>query len=184
MASKSKQKPTKERKVNRNKPFMPNLEDPKSRKRWITIFAGVIVFIMVASMIVPYMGGNGGTYKLPDTALKNDVEADKVTFNPQNIALGETYNRVDKEYFVLFGTAEVTSELASGISGFPVYTVDSSAFGNKSLTQGNTTVNGIPQNPNAIKIKKDAAMIRIKDKKAIAFQGDKTAVQNYIKTIK
>ncbi|WP_423364251.1 hypothetical protein [Mycoplasma sp. P36-A1] len=183
MASNKNMKKTANKARNSKAGLKMDFSDEKTKKRIITAIVAVVVIIMVASMIVPYMGGNSGTYKLSDSALKGDVEYTAADYNPQDILVGETYNRVDKEYVVLFGTAEQTSNMAAGITKLPVYTVDSTTFDNSSLTKDVTNASSLPQAPKDIKISKELALIRIKDGKATVFKNTSATAEQYIKEL-
>ncbi|MDF9866917.1 hypothetical protein OKW22_000472 [Bacilli bacterium PM5-3] len=161
-------------------PFKTELKDDRNKKL-VLIVVGIIIVVMVGTLILPYMSGEGNkNYKLPNSVLVADENTEGITYSAQSILLGETFNRVDKEYFVLFGTSENVNELASKITREAYYFVDSSKVQNISLTKNVSSGKKLPQNPNEIKIKKDVALIKIKNGKAIKFINSKADVTAYI----
>ena len=165
-------------------PFKKELKNDRNKKA-VIIGVVVIVVVMIGSMIVPYLGGQSSTYSLPETALKQDeTPAETEGFNAQDISLGQTFNRVDKEYIVVFGSMSDTSELSGKITRDTLYTVDKDKFVNKSLTEKVSDGKEKPKEPKDIKIDKDVALIKIKDGKTVEFFNTKKEVENYIKDLK
>lgn len=165
-------------------PFKKELKNDRNKKA-IVIGVIIIVIVMVGSLIVPYLGGQKSSYTLPETALKADETiADSEKFNAQQISVGQTFNRSEKEYIVIFGNATNTSELAAKITKNAVYTVDSDKFVNKSLTTDIKKGKDKPTQPSEIKIKKDVALIKIKEGKVVEFFNTKKEVEKFIKSIK
>lgn len=167
-------------------PFKKELKDNRNRKA-IVIGVVIIVIVMIGGMIVPYLGGQTKSFSLPDTALKGDETIQESEgINAQSISLGQTFEMKDKEYIVLFGDVSSTSELASKITRDTLYVVDKDKFVNNNLTKDVNALDEyeFPKSAKDIKIKKDVALIKIKDKKVVEFFATKDDVEEYIKQLK
>ena len=165
-------------------PFKKEL-DNKRNKKLIGAVVGIIVIVMIGTMILPYMSG-GGTknYTLPNSVLTADEQTSEAAYNAQQISLGETFNRIDDEYYVLLGSAENISEFATSITRETYYTVDTTKAENKEATKDVSKGKELPQKPSEVKIKKDAALILIKKGKATKFINTKSEVKKYIDKLK
>ncbi|MDL2211775.1 hypothetical protein LJB88_02745 [Erysipelotrichaceae bacterium OttesenSCG-928-M19] len=153
----------------------------KRNNRIVYAVVIIIIVVMVGTLILPYMTGSSTTnYSLPSDVLKADEATTEDSYSVQNISVGETYNRVDTEYYVLFGSQEDTAELAQKIARDAYYLVDSSQEINSSLTKDVDKGKDLPNKPADIKIKKDVALIHIKEGKAIKFIDNKTDVTKFI----
>ncbi len=166
-------------------PFKHELKKKRNNKL-IYFVAGVIIVVMVGTLVLPYFNGAGASknYKLPNEVLTANESKREPMYSTQRIVVGSTYNRIDKEYYVLFGTTEETSAIGGKITNLPYYVVDSTLAVNKSLTTKIADGKELPKVPGEIKIQKDVALIKIKDGKATKFIDNKKEVEKYVDTLK
>ena len=168
-----------------NSPFKKDLKRKRNNKV-VYFVAGLIIVVMVGTLIFPYFSGTGttGNYTLPNEVLTaNEIKRDP-EYNPQKITVGSTFNRVDKDYYVFFGNAQNLDSVAGKITTAPYYLVDSAQGINKSLTTKVADSKALPTVPAQIKIKKDLALIHIKDGKAVKFINNKSEVEKFISELK
>lgn len=150
-------------------PFKKEL-DNRRNKKIIFVVVAIIIIAMVSTLIIPYLSGSATkNWSLPDTVLKADETPTDNTFTAQNILVGETFNRPEKEYYVLFGTAEKMSEVESDLVRTTYYKVDSSLFENNVLTKDVDKGSDLPKKPSDIKVKDKVALLQVKDGKAVKF---------------
>lgn len=165
-------------------PFEKELKDTRNKKI-IGIVAGIIVIIMVATMFLPYLSNQDNlNYKLPNEILTAKEDTSKQQFSINKISLGQSFNRLEDDYYVLFGKEEDLYDIQNSLSGKNVYLVNPDLSVNSSLLNDVNKAKALPQNPNEIKIKDKIAIIRIENHKATKFLNTKANVEKYVKTIK
>lgn len=165
-------------------PFEKELKDNRNKKI-VGIVAVLIVVVMVATMFLPYLSGqNNLNYKLPNEILVAKENTSSQTFALNKISVGQTFNRIEDDYYVLFGDDSDTYEIKSLLSNKSVYLVNPELSINKSLLKDTSSAKSLPQNPSDIKIKDKVALIRIKNNKAVNFYNTKASVLKYVNSIK
>ena len=161
-------------------PFKEELKLNRNKKL-VAGIAILIVVVMIGTLIFPYfVGGGPSNYRLPKEVLKAKESTENINYSTQNIVLGSTFNRSEKEYYVFFGTREDISEIASKLTRETYYIVDSTLAQNNSLKIDVKDGKSLPQVPKDIKIKDKIALIKIENGKATKFIDNKKEVTDYI----
>lgn len=165
-------------------PFDKELKS-KRNKKIIGIVAVIIVVVMVGTMFLPYLSGqNNINYKLPEEVLKAKEDTSKQTFSVNSISLGQTFNRSEDDYYVLFGNQDDLMSVQEKLLTKNVYLVDPNLSVNASLKKDINEGKTLPSQPSEIKIKDQIALIRIKNHKTVTFLNTQKAVNEYVKKLK
>lgn len=131
----------------------------KDRGRWFVPIIIIIVIAMVSSLFISMIGTSSSDFTLQ--GLKTAETAEPATFNEKNIILGQTFNRIDEEYYVVF-TNEAGKAMLSDVTPVDkiVYYVDGTKFHSSSAFTDKAGKK-LPTNPSEIAITDDIAVIHI-----------------------
>lgn len=156
----------------------------KKRKIIILVVVALIVLSMSATLIIPYIGNTShGYWTLPEDNLKSNRNDTDSTYNNQAITLGESFNRNEKEYYVLIGDKEGMESVIPNLARVDYYTVDTSAYLNKAALENVNDAVELPTNPEQIKVKDGVALLKVVDGKASAYINNKDKVIEYAKKL-
>lgn len=170
---------------NTTNPFDKELKSQRNKKI-VGIVAIVIVVVMVTTMFLPYLTGKSDNinYQLPEEVLKAREDTSTQTFSVNTISLGQTFNRSEKDYYVIFASEEDAMNIQEQLLDKNVYLVNPSLSVNNSLNEDISKGKKLPKKPSEIKIKDKMALIRIKDNQTKAFFNTENSVNEYLKKIK
>ncbi|MDR3215522.1 MAG: hypothetical protein LBT75_04550 [Bacilli bacterium] len=161
--------------------LIDEIKNPK-KKTWVYVVIVVIIIVMIGSLILPYfIGTKQSDYSLPDTVLKAGDEGTQDSYSAQLISLGETFNRQEKDYYVIIGKQSDLSSVLSNMGNKVYYFVNTDSAENALALQDVSKAVALPQKASEIKITKDMAMIHIKDGKSVAFYNNKDEILKSIK---
>jgi hypothetical protein len=175
-----KTKKVKEQIAQRNAPVNRYEDGNHKRKTIISIIAIGMVVLMLATMIIPYIGRvSNPNFRLSESALVAGTQATEQTFAPQMIMAGQIFNRPDNAYYVLIGTTNNTANYSAQLD-LPVYIVDTSLYDNRNIEAGDTSA--LPKSISDIRFN-EVALIKIENGQATSFENGSENVQKYIEGI-
>ncbi|MEG0364091.1 MAG: hypothetical protein RR543_02855 [Erysipelotrichales bacterium] len=164
-------------------PFKKELDNKRNNKV-IYFVIGLIILVMVGGMIFPYLSGSKTkNYSLPTNVLEGNDAQSEVVYVPNQISVGQSLTRVDKEYYVLFGQTEEISDLSTTLTKLPLYMVEKDRSINNSLVKDvdEAKKNELPKTTKDIKIYDKVTLIKVKDGKVIDYVHGKSEIEKYAK---
>lgn len=179
--AKKRVKPNKQYKQAQHEHLIDEIKNP-TKKTWVYIIIVIIIIIMVASLILPYFVGKKATnYALPDTVLKQGLNTDDATYQPQNIILGEVFTRPEKDYYVLIGSAEQIQNNIQYLSNKNYYLVNTAEAINSWAVSKENKGAALPSDPKQIKVSQNIALIHIKNGKAVSYVNGSNNIKASVK---
>jgi len=171
-----KTKKIKEQIEERNAPINRFDEDRK-KKTIVSVIAIGMVVLMLATMIIPYIGRvSNNRYTLPEATLQQGTVAVEQMYNPQSILGAQILTRPDQTYYVLVGNPTIAGQLAPQILG-AVYIVDTTVFENRGIQTGEGS--SMPSSIEDIRYN-EIALLKVEDGHITAFENGQDNVQAYI----
>lgn len=168
--------------IKKKQPFKEELKDPRKNTRLIKIVAGIIIVVMIGTLILPYLmnGASAKNYTLPDEVLKQAETSTEKSYSAQYISLGETFNRVEKDYYVLFSSQQNLAEVLTKLAGKTYYIVNTDIAPSNKVFENNNNINAKPSKASEVKVK-DVGLIHIKDGKCVEFFSNKADILSKVK---
>jgi len=173
-----KTKKVKEQIKERQAPTSVNrFEGDRKRKTIISVIAIGMVLLMLASLIIPYIGRvSNRNFTLPETALTAGTNVTEQAYNPQTITVNQILDRPDQTYYVLVGPASTISQFQNQIIG-SVYTVDTGLFENRNIQTGES--NALPTNIDQLEFNQ-IAILKVENGHITGFANGSDQVQEFI----
>lgn len=172
------------KKVKKNKNVIGNTSSNDDVTKIIKIICAVVILFAIVYFATAIINGELFGKKEEE----KEVEIQKV-----EILMGETFEKKDNEYMVIYYDFEdkiysnlyamMLDNYNSSNKDIPMYKVDlSTNFSKKYMATGDETSNTKPTGLSNLKIK-GATLIRIKDKKVVKYVEGKDNIKSYIDEI-
>lgn len=157
----------------------PEFKSHTTRNRIVIAAVLLAAAGLVLSMIYPYLANSGQATDFVPATLKTETQV-TISYSPRYILVGESLNRADTDYYVLYASSEDVSEIAQAYAGTtPIYIVDIKNPLNTSITADVSNGKDLPTNVSEIKVKDGASLLRVTDGVAKAYyQGKSNVISN------
>ncbi|MGL4382684.1 MAG: hypothetical protein ACRCTA_03100 [Bacilli bacterium] len=149
------------------KDLQKQLDGGKHNKLIIGIVI-VVVVLLVGSMFSQALLAPPTKNFKPNFSLTNKDDV-KPVFNATSISFGQSLNRSEEKYYVVFGVPNEIAAITSMTNAIPTYTVDSTLPINAQLTSDVKEAQALPTTLDEIKLSDTMALLYVENGKIVSY---------------